>query len=98
VQNLRANPLLAGDVREQRKLQRNLPGVVANVYRTKNERRQLSEEQLRQGCAKFRLYCQRWDSLRIGQDSLLTMILAANGTHPERKRVVYPAAIRWELV
>jgi len=32
--------------------------------------------------------------MRIGQDGLLTITLAANGRHPERKRVVFPAAIR----
>jgi len=98
VQNLRANPVLASNVRELRKLQENLPGVVADVYRAKKERRQLSEEQLRQGCTELRLYCQRWDSLRIGPDGLLTMTLAASNRHPERKRVVCPAAIRRELV
>jgi len=35
VQNLHANPLLAGNIRELRRLQENLPGVVANVYRSK---------------------------------------------------------------
>jgi len=47
---------------------------------------------------EFRLSCQRWDSLWIGQDGLLTISLAANGRHPERKRVVCPSAIRRELI
>jgi len=98
VQNLRANPVLAGNVRELRKLQESLPGVVADVYRAKKEGRRPSEEQLRQGCAELRLYCQRWDSLRIGQDGLLTMTLVANSRHPTRKRAVCPAAIRRELI
>jgi len=98
VQNLRANPVLAGNVRELRKLQENLLEVVADVYRAKKEGRIPSEEQLRQGCAELRLYCQRWDSLRIRPDGLLAMILAASNRHPERKRVVCPAAIRRELV
>jgi len=98
VQNLHTNPALAGNVRELQRLQESLPGVVADVYRAKKEGQQLSEEQLRQGCAELRLYCQRWDSLRIGQDGLLTMTLAANSRHPERKRVVCPAAIHQELI
>jgi len=68
------------------------------VYQAKKEGRRPSEEQLRQGCAKLRLYCQRWDSLWIGPDGLLTMTLAANSRHPERKRVVCPAAIHRELI
>jgi len=68
VQNFRANPVLAGNVKDLRKLQENLPGVVADVYRAKKVGRRPSEEQLRQGCAELRLCCQRWDSLRIGQD------------------------------
>jgi len=68
------------------------------VYQAKQERRQPSEKQLRQRCAELRLYCQRWDSLRIGPDGLLTMTLAANNRHPARERVVCPAAIHWELI
>jgi len=68
------------------------------MYRAKKVGRRPSEEQLRQGCAELRLYCQRWDLLRIGQDGLLTMTVAANGKHPERKRVVCPTAIRRELI
>jgi len=37
-----------------------------------------------------RLLCQRWDSLRIGDDGLLIITLAASDRHPERKRVVCP--------
>jgi len=37
VQNLCANPVLAGNIRELRELQENLPGVVADVYRAKKE-------------------------------------------------------------
>jgi len=72
--------------------------VVADVYRAKKEGRRPSEEQRRQGCAELRLYCQRWDSLRIGPDGLLTMTLAANNRHPTRERVVCPAVIRRELI
>jgi len=68
------------------------------MYRAKMEGRRPSERQLRQGCAELRLYCQRWDSLRIGPDGLLTMTLAAHNRHPERKRVVCPAAVRRGLV
>jgi len=39
VQNLCANPVLAGNVRELRRLQESLPGVVADVYRAKKEGR-----------------------------------------------------------
>jgi len=70
VQNLRANPVLADNVREPKKLQEELPGVVADIYRAKKDGRRPSEERIRQGCAEFRLLCQRWDSLRIGQDGL----------------------------
>jgi len=68
--------------------------VVADVYRADKEGRRPSERQLRQECAELRLYCQRWDS----PDGLLTMTFAAHNRHPERKRVVCQAAIRWELV
>jgi len=98
VQNFRTNPVLASNVRELQRLQESLPGVVADVYQVKKEGRRPSEEQLRQGCAELRLYCQRWDLLRIRQHGLLTMTLAANSRHPERKRVVCPAAIRQELI
>jgi len=94
VQNLRANRVLANIVRELRRLQESLPGVVTDVYQANKERRRPSEKQLRQGCAELWLYCQHWDSLRIGPDGLLTMTLTANSRHPERKRVVCPAAIR----
>ena len=89
---------MADNVRELKKLQEELPGVVADIYRAKKEGRRPSEERIRQGCTEFRLYCQRWDSLRIGQDGLLTISLAASGRHPERKRVVCPTAIRRELI
>jgi len=72
--------------------------MVADVYRAKKEEWRLSEEQLRQVCAEFRLFCQRWDSLRIEQNGLLTITLAANGIHSERKRVVFPAAISLKLI
>jgi len=39
VQNLRANPVLAGNVRELRRLQENLFGVVADMYRAKKKGR-----------------------------------------------------------
>jgi len=39
VQNFRANPVLADNVKELRKLQKNFPGVVADVYRAKKEGR-----------------------------------------------------------
>jgi len=98
VNNLRANPVLADNVRELRKLQENLPGVVAGVYQVKKRGQRPSEEQLRQGCAELQLYCQRWESLRIGPDGLLTITLAATNGHPERKRVVCPAALCRGLV
>jgi len=48
VQNPRTNPVLSGNVRELRKLQESLPGVVADVYRAKKEGQRPSKEQLRQ--------------------------------------------------
>jgi len=89
---------LVDNVTELRRLQENLPGVVADVYRAKKERRRPSEEQLRQECAELRLFCQCWDSLRSGDDGLLTITLAANGRHPEKRRVVCPTAIHRELI
>jgi len=94
--HLRANPVLADNVREQRRLQESTPGVVADVYRAKKGEQRPSEEQLQQGCAEFRLYCQRWDSLRIGPDGLLT-ITTTDGSSG-RNRVVCPTAIRRELI
>jgi len=84
INHLRANPVLADNVRELRRLQETLSGVVANVYRAKKGGQRPSEEQLRQGCAELRLYCQCWDSLRIGPDGLLTITLATTDGHPER--------------
>jgi len=98
INHLRANPVLANNVRELRRLQENLPGVVADVYRAKKGGQRPSEEQLRQGCAELRLYCQHWGSLQIGPVGLLTITLAATDEHPERNRVVCPTAIRRELV
>jgi len=97
-QSLRAKPVWAGNVRELPKLQECLPGVVADVYRAKQEGRRPSSTQRRQGCAELRLYCQRWSSLRVGPDGLLTMTLAANSRQPARKRVVCPVAIRRKLI
>jgi len=37
VQNLRANPVLADNIKELKKLQENLPGVVADVYQVKRK-------------------------------------------------------------
>jgi len=98
VNHLRANLVLADNDRELRRLQESTPGVVADVYRAKKGGQRPSEEQLRQGCAEFRLYCQRWDSLRIGPDGLLTITLATTDGSSERNRVVCPTAIRRELI
>jgi len=57
INHLRANPVLADNVRELQKLQENLPGVVADVYQAKKEGQRPSKEQLRQGCTGLRLYC-----------------------------------------
>jgi len=56
VQNLRANSVLAGNVKKLKRLQESLPGVVADMYRAKKEGWRPSEEQLRQGCTELRLY------------------------------------------
>jgi len=56
VNHLRANPVLADNVRELRRLQESTPGVVADIYRAKKGGRRPSEEQLRQGCAELQLY------------------------------------------
>jgi len=98
VHNLRAKPVWTGNIRELRHLQGNLLGVVANVYRTKQEGRRTSDKQQRQGCTELQLYCQRWNSLRIGPDGLLTMSLATNHGQPAKERVVCPTAIRQELI
>jgi len=72
--------------------------VVADVYQAKQEGRRASDKQRRQGCAELRLYCQRWNSLRIGPDGPLTMSLAANHGQSAKESVVCPAAIRRELI
>jgi len=72
--------------------------VVANVYRAKQEGRRPSDKQRKQGCAEWRLYCQRWNSLRIGPDGLLTVSLTTNHRRPTRERTVCPAAISRELI
>jgi len=98
VNHLCANPVLADNVRELRRLQESTPGVVADIYRAKKGGRRPSEEKLRQGCAELRLYCQRCDSLRIGPDGLLTITLAATDGRSDRNRVICPTAIRRELI
>jgi len=98
VPTFQAPPVSTSDVRELRHLQENLPGVVADVYRAKQEGRRPSDRQQRQGCAELRLYCRRWNSLRIGPDGLLTMSLAAKHRQPAKERVICPAAIRRELI
>jgi len=94
VRTLRTSPVLTGNVSEPRKLQE----VVTDVYQAKKGGRQPSEEQLKQGCAKFWLFCQRWYSLQINRDKLLTITLTANGRHPKRERVACLATIRRELI
>jgi len=47
VNHLRANPVLADNVRELRRLQESTRGVVADVYRAKKRGQRPSEEQLR---------------------------------------------------
>jgi len=88
VQYLRAESVWTGGLRELRHLQENSPGVVAEVYRAQQGRRRPSDPRMRQGCAELRLYCRRWDSLRIGPDGLQTM---------SGERVVCPTAIRRKL-
>jgi len=94
----RAEPVWTGDLTELRHLQENSPGVVAEVYRAQQEGRRPSDQQLRQGCAELRLYCRRWDSLRIGPNGLLTMSVAATRGLPAGERIVCPTAMRRKLV
>jgi len=98
VHHSRAEPVWTGDLAELRHLQENSPGVVAEIYRAQQEGRRPSEQQSRQGCAEFRLYCRRWDSLRIGPTGLLTMLVAATLGLPAGERIVCPTAIRRKLV
>jgi len=94
----RAEPVWTGGLKELRHLQENSPGVVAEVYRAQQEGRRPSDQQLRQGCAELRLYCQRWDSLRIEPNGLLSMSVAATRGLPAGEKVVCPTAIRRKLV
>jgi len=87
-----------GDLTELRHLQENSPGVVAEVYRAQQEGQQPSDQQLRQGCAELRLYCRRWDSLRIGPSGLLTMSVAATRGLPAGVKIVCSTAMRRKLV
>jgi len=98
VQYPSAKSVWTGGLKELRHLQENSPGVVAEVYRAKQEGRRPSDQRLRQGCAELRLYCRRWDSLRIGPNGLLTMSVAATPGPPAEERVVCPTAIRWKLL
>jgi len=97
-QDLRAEPVSTNGVPELQYLQENLPGVVADVYRMKREGRRPSAKQRKQGCAEWRLYCQRWDALRIGPDGLLTMFWATNHSQPIQEGTLCPAALRQELI
>jgi len=90
-----SQPVTSGSYDTSRKTSQ---GVVADVYRAKQEGRRPSDKQQRQGCAELRLYCRRWNSLRIGPDGLLTMSLAAKHRQPAKERVICPAAIRRELI
>jgi len=98
VQYSRAESVWTSGLRELRHLQENSPGVVGEVYRAKQERRRLSDQRVRQGCAELRLYCRHWDSLRIGSDGLLTMSVAATQGQPAGERVVCLTAICRKLV
>jgi len=72
--------------------------VVADVYQAKREGRRPSDKQRKQGCAEWRLYCRRWNALRIRPDGLLTMSLAINHSQPTQERTLCPATIRRELI
>jgi len=98
VQYPRAESVWTGGLKELRHLQENSPGVVAEVYRAKQEKRRPSDQRLRQGCAELQLYCRRWDSLRIEPNGLLTISVAATQGQPNGERVVCPTAIRRKLV
>jgi len=82
VQYPRAEFVWTGGLKELRHLQENSPGVVAKVHQAKQEGRRPSDQRLRQGCAELRLYCRRWDSLRIRPNVLLTMSVAATQGPP----------------
>jgi len=77
VHHSRAEPVWTGDLTELRHLQETSPGLVAEVYWAQREGQRPNDQQVRQGCAELRLYCRRWDSLRIGPNGLLTMFVAA---------------------
>jgi len=96
--NFRAKPVWTGGLKELRHFQENSSGVVAEVYRAKQEGRRPSDEQQSQGCAELRLHFRRWNSLRAGPDDLLTMSVASKHRQSTRERVVCPTAIRWELI
>jgi len=94
----RAEPVWTGDLAELRHLQENSPGVVAEVYRAQQEGQRPSDQRSRQGCAELRVYCRRWDSLRIGTNGLLTMSVAATLGLPAGEKIICPTAIRRKLV
>ena len=47
---------------------------------------------------ELRLYCRRWDSLRIGPNGLLTMSVAATRGLSAGEKIVCPTAMRRKLV
>jgi len=98
VKNLHANPTLLRNVKELCRLQATLPGVVADLVRAKKEGRRPSEAEQRVNSAKFKYFCDCWDSLRFNSDGLLTITLAASTNHSEGERVVCPSALRQELI
>ena len=97
-QDLRAQPVSTDGVKEPQYLQENLPEVVADVYRAKREGQRPSDKQRKQDCAEWRLYCRRWNALRIGPDGLLTISWATNHSQPIQEGTLCPAAIRQELI
>jgi len=98
VNNLHANPTLLRNVKEVRQLQDTLPGVIADLVQTKKERQQPSNAEQRVKSAEFKYFRDRWDSLRFNSNGLLTVTLATGTNRREGKRVVWPFALRRELI
>jgi len=94
----RAELVWTAGLQELQHLQENSPGVVAEVYRARQEGQRPSDQQLRQGCTDLRLYCRRWDSLRIGPNGLLTMSVATTQELPTGEKISCLTAIHRKLV
>jgi len=75
-----------------------LPDVVADIFQARKESRQPSEEQQLQGNIEFQHFCLHLGFLRVNEDGLQTISLAAGTRNQEMELVVCPHAFQQKLI